>query len=96
MTVMVPFKATPHEILGGGYWAEVEGLPGCIAQAETLEELEANIAQAVIDWLQEVPEKTEDDARQFAKLQGRDDALGGPYPEPNPYLPPSGWSEDDE
>ncbi len=31
----------------GGYWAEVIELPGCVSQAETKQELLANIIQAI-------------------------------------------------
>jgi hypothetical protein len=119
ITVNVPVKALCHAIEGGGYWAEIKEFPGCVAQAETLDELEKNqwpdnglrtsrkteappeacpqlvflwaigpnacmqasdvtsrltcslahcrvveknIAQAVTDWLQESPEKTEEEA----------------------------------
>lgn len=30
-----------------GYWAEVLNLPGCLSQGETLEELYANIQEAI-------------------------------------------------
>ena len=35
-----------HEAEEGGYWAEVPALPGCYSQAETREEMEANIREA--------------------------------------------------
>lgn len=31
----------------GGYWAKVPSLPGVYTQAETLEELEANLREAI-------------------------------------------------
>jgi predicted RNase H-like HicB family nuclease len=31
----------------GGYWAEVEELPGCVSQAETKDELLINIVEAI-------------------------------------------------
>lgn len=30
-----------------GFWAEVPELPGCVSQGETLDELEANIIEAI-------------------------------------------------
>ena len=45
------FKAIIHEAEEGGYWAEVPALPGCVSQAETLEELESNIQEAIAGWL---------------------------------------------
>lgn len=32
---------------GGGYWAEVEELPGCFASADTLDGLEQDIKHAI-------------------------------------------------
>lgn len=40
-------KAIIHEAEEGGFWAEVSALPGCFTQGESLEELEANIAEAI-------------------------------------------------
>lgn len=31
----------------GGFWAEVPALPGCVTQAETMEELIPNIHEAI-------------------------------------------------
>ncbi len=31
----------------GGYWAEVEELPGCVSQAETKDDLLINIIEAI-------------------------------------------------
>jgi predicted RNase H-like HicB family nuclease len=42
-----------HEIEGGGYWGRVPRFPGCVAQAETIEALKANVVDAVDDWLNE-------------------------------------------
>jgi predicted RNase H-like HicB family nuclease len=36
-----------HECAGGGYWAEVPGIPGCATQGATLEELRRNLCEAV-------------------------------------------------
>lgn len=44
-------KAIIHEAEEGGFWAEVPSLPGCVTQAESLPELEANIHQAIEGWL---------------------------------------------
>ena len=45
-----PFIVYPAE--EGGYVAEVEELPGCITQAETLEELSEQIENARRAWIQ--------------------------------------------
>lgn len=36
-----------HEAEEGGFWAEVPALPGCISEGDTLEELKANIREAI-------------------------------------------------
>ncbi len=32
---------------GGGFWAEVEELPGCFASGDTLDELEKDVREAI-------------------------------------------------
>ncbi|HNQ89642.1 MAG TPA: type II toxin-antitoxin system HicB family antitoxin [Verrucomicrobiota bacterium] len=50
-------KAIIHEAEEGGYWAEVPALPGCVTQGETMQEVTANLRQAVEGWLSvETPE----------------------------------------
>ena len=44
-------KAIIHEAEEGGYWAEVPALPGCFTQGETMEEVTANLREAVEGWL---------------------------------------------
>lgn len=44
-------KAVIHNAEEGGFWAEVPALPGCVTQGETLEELEANLHEAIEGWL---------------------------------------------
>jgi predicted RNase H-like HicB family nuclease len=44
-----------HAAEEGGYWAEVPDLPGCFTQGETLEELGANIREAVESWIAAEP-----------------------------------------
>jgi predicted RNase H-like HicB family nuclease len=36
----------------GGYWAEVPELPGCVAQGETIQELQRNVYEAIQAWLE--------------------------------------------
>jgi predicted RNase H-like HicB family nuclease len=52
----IDFPATLSAIVrpeeGGGYSAEVPGLPGCITEGETLEELRENLAEAARGWLE--------------------------------------------
>ena len=40
-------KAVVYEAEEGGYWAKVPSLPGVYTQAETLEEREANVREAI-------------------------------------------------
>lgn len=50
-------KAIIHEAEEGGFWAEVPALPGCVTQGETMEEVTANLREAVEGWLSvETPE----------------------------------------
>jgi len=41
------YKVVIHKAEEGGYWAEVPALPGCFSQGETLEEVRANIKEAI-------------------------------------------------
>lgn len=54
----IPLKVIVHSEPEGGYWAEVPGMPGCLTDGETLEELRANIRDALEGWLG----ATQDDA----------------------------------
>ena len=45
-------KAVIHEAEEGGYWAEVPSMPGCFTQGETLDEVKANVVEAVECWLE--------------------------------------------
>ncbi len=36
----------------GGYWAEVPTLPGCITERDTMEEVMANLKDAIAGWLE--------------------------------------------
>jgi predicted RNase H-like HicB family nuclease len=40
-------KVVVHEAEEGGYWAEVPAIPGCATQGETIEELMANVHEAI-------------------------------------------------
>jgi predicted RNase H-like HicB family nuclease len=41
------FRAIVHKAEEGGYWAHVPAIPGCATQGETLEELQANLREAI-------------------------------------------------
>ena len=44
-------KAIVHTAEEGGFWAEVPSLPGCVTQGETLDEIRANLHEAIELWL---------------------------------------------
>jgi predicted RNase H-like HicB family nuclease len=45
-------KAIVHPAEEGGYWAEVPALPGCFTEGDTIEELTANLQDAITGWLE--------------------------------------------
>lgn len=45
-------KAIIHPAEEGGYWAEVPALPGCITEGNTIEEVMANLKDAIEGWLE--------------------------------------------
>ena len=55
-------KVIVHDAEEGGFWAEVPALPGCLTQAETLDELKANLHEAIALWLSVDDEVTESNA----------------------------------
>jgi predicted RNase H-like HicB family nuclease len=44
-------RAIIHSAEEGGYWAEVPALPGCITEGDTMEEVMANLKDAIEGWL---------------------------------------------
>ena len=40
-------KIVVHEAEEGGYWAEAPAIPGCATQGDSLEELMANLREAI-------------------------------------------------
>lgn len=40
-------KAIVHDAEEGGFWAEVPAIPGCATQGETMDELMANLREAI-------------------------------------------------
>lgn len=40
-------KAVIHDAEEGGYWAEVPALPGCFTEGDSIEELHANLRDAI-------------------------------------------------
>jgi predicted RNase H-like HicB family nuclease len=44
-------RAIFHEEVSGGYWAEIPAPPGCATQGETMEDLVANLREAIEGYL---------------------------------------------
>jgi predicted RNase H-like HicB family nuclease len=44
-------KVIVHAAEEGGFWGEVPALPGCVSQGETVDELLANLHEAVEGYL---------------------------------------------
>ncbi|MCW6049312.1 type II toxin-antitoxin system HicB family antitoxin [Lyngbya sp. CCAP 1446/10] len=44
-------RAIIHPAEEGGYWAEVPALSGCITEGDTMEEVVANLKDAMVGWL---------------------------------------------
>ena len=45
--IFMKVTAVVHKADEGGFWAEVPSLPGCRTQGETMNELKANLREAV-------------------------------------------------
>ena len=60
-------KAVVHPSEEGGFWAEVPSRPGCVTQAESIEELRYNLREAIELWLEAgSPEETADQILELA------------------------------
>jgi predicted RNase H-like HicB family nuclease len=55
-------KILVHEAEEGGYWAEVPAIPGCASQGETMDELLANVREAIEASLSTEPSLSPDGA----------------------------------
>ena len=44
-------KAIVHVAEEGGFWAEVPALPGCVTEGDSMEEVMANLKDAIEGWL---------------------------------------------
>lgn len=49
---LMSVAALVHQAPEGGFWAEVPKLPGCVTEGETLDEVKANLIEAVEAWLE--------------------------------------------
>ena len=50
---MNTYNVIVHSAEEGGYWAEVPDLPGCAAEGDTLDELAANVREAISLYLKD-------------------------------------------
>ncbi len=55
-------KAFVYPDEGGGFWAEIPALPGCVSQGDTFEETLANIQEAAEGWLEVGDERAASEA----------------------------------
>jgi predicted RNase H-like HicB family nuclease len=46
------YRVVVHKAEEGGFWAEVPSLPGCVSEGDSMEELRANIKEAILGWLE--------------------------------------------
>ena len=46
------YNAIVHKAKEGGYWAEVPELPGCVTEADTLDELNEMLKEAIAGYLE--------------------------------------------
>ena len=51
------FNVIVHTDESGGYWAEVENMPGCITEGDTIPELTNNLQEAIFGWLSVMVDK---------------------------------------
>ena len=56
---MTKYTVIVHEE-AGGYWAEVPALPGCYTEADTLDELKANLREAISLYLEDTAPVADD------------------------------------
>ena len=54
---MSTFAVVTHQEASGGYWSEVPALPGCYSQGETVEDLLANLREAIAGTLEVMKEE---------------------------------------
>ena len=50
-------QAIVHKADEGGFWAEVPALPGCMTEGDTMDELQANLLEAIQGWTESATER---------------------------------------
>lgn len=62
-------KVIVHEAEEGGFWGEVPAIPGCASQGETVDELMANLHEAIEGCLAvDVSEPHRDDKQRILEI----------------------------
>ncbi len=61
-------KAVVHRAEEGGYWAKVPSLPGLYTQAETVDQLEANLREAIELYLADESGAEEEAAQEHGQV----------------------------
>ncbi len=56
---MNTYNVIVHKAEEGGYWAEVPDLPGCFTEADTLDELNTNVRDAIALYIEDAPANIE-------------------------------------
>jgi predicted RNase H-like HicB family nuclease len=54
---MSSFAVVIHQDASGGFWGEVPALPGCYSQGETVQDLLANVREAIAGTLEVMKEE---------------------------------------
>ena len=62
-------KVLIHKAEEGGYWATIPAFPGCITEADTMEELMCNIREAAEGWLEVASEPEPDQLTADTQVQ---------------------------
>jgi len=65
----VKLKALIFRAEEGGFWAKVPAIPGCVSQGETLEEVKANIIDALQGCLAVREEMALEDAQAVEEME---------------------------
>ena len=56
-------KVLVHPAEEGGFWAEVPGLPGCVSEGDTWDEMLTNIRDAAEGWLEVATDRAPADSQ---------------------------------
>jgi predicted RNase H-like HicB family nuclease len=96
LRIPVELVALVHDVVGGGYWAEVPALPGCVASADTKDDLRENLIQAIQDWMAETSGPTEEELKSLAEIQAQSPPVAVLQRLAEIQKPPQAWYDEDE